>query len=76
VRSYHAVRARQVGGKVEMDVHVQVDPGLTVREGHDIASAVRSEVRKADPKVVEVIVHVEPADEPQPGPRPPDEPRP
>jgi cation diffusion facilitator family transporter len=70
VRSYHAVRARQVGGKVEMDVHVQVDPELTVREGHDIASAVRSEVQKADPKVVEVIVHVEPADE-SAAPRPP-----
>ena len=41
VRSFHACRARQVGGKVEMDIHVQVDPSLTVRQGHDIASAVR-----------------------------------
>ena len=61
VRSFHAIRARRIGGKVEMDVHVQVAPQLTVREGHDIAVAVRHAVRQADAKVVEVIVHVEPA---------------
>ncbi|MBS3733947.1 MAG: cation transporter [Phycisphaerae bacterium] len=62
VRSHHAFRARQVGGKVEMDIHVQVDPDLTVGEGHDIASEVRRQVRKADGSVAEVIVHVEPAE--------------
>ncbi len=61
VRSYHAIRARQVGGKVEMDIHVQVAPELTVREGHDIASQVKHAAMAADPSVVEVIVHIEPA---------------
>lgn len=60
VRSYHAFRARRIGGKVEMDVHVQVDPSLTVREGHEIASAVKCAVMHADTGVVGVIVHVEP----------------
>lgn len=62
VRTYHGVRARQVGGKVEMDVHVQVDPEMSVREGHDIASDVRRRIVEADPSVAEVIVHIEPAD--------------
>ncbi|HAU39300.1 MAG TPA: cation-efflux pump [Phycisphaerales bacterium] len=61
VRSHHAFRARRIGGKVDMDVHVQVDPNLTVHEGHDIASAVRDAVQRADANVVKVIVHVEPA---------------
>ncbi len=60
VRSFHAFRARQLSGKVEMDVHVQVDPDLTVAAGHEIASRVRRRVKEADPRVVEVIVHVEP----------------
>jgi len=63
VRSYHAFRARQVGGRVAMDIHVQVDPTLTVREGHDIATAVRQRVIEADSRVFEVIVHVEPGQE-------------
>jgi len=61
VKTFHAFRARQIGGKVEMDIHVQVDPDLSVGEGHDIASAVRRSVKDADRRVVSVIVHVEPA---------------
>ena len=61
VRSYHAFRARQSGGKIAMDIHVQVDPGLTVREGHDIAADVRQRIIQADPAVVEAIIHIEPA---------------
>jgi cation diffusion facilitator family transporter len=62
VHSYHAIRARIVGGKVEMDLHIQVDPGLSVQEGHDIATDVRSRVLLHHPNVVEIIVHIEPAD--------------
>lgn len=62
VLDFHAVRARRVGGKVEMDVHVQVKPSLTVREGHDIATDVKRAVIAADADVVEVIVHVEPTE--------------
>ena len=63
VRGYHAFRARRVGGRIAMDIHVQVDPDLTVRQGHDIASAVRRAAMQADPRVIEAVVHVEPAEE-------------
>jgi len=62
VRGYHAFRARHVGGKVETDIHIQVDPDLTIRSGHEIAGAVKRKVMQADPNVVEVIVHIEPAE--------------
>jgi len=61
VVSFHAVRARQIGGMVAVDVHVQVDPMLTVHDGHEIAGAVKRSVMAADPQVVEVIVHIEPS---------------
>ncbi|MBL7132898.1 MAG: cation transporter [Phycisphaerae bacterium] len=60
VKAYHAFRARCVGGKVEMDVHVEVDGSLTVAEGHDIAAAVRRRIREADKDVLQVVVHIEP----------------
>lgn len=60
VRAYHAIRARKLGGQVDMDVHVVVDPTLSVREGHDIAADVRRRIRFADASVQQVIVHVEP----------------
>jgi cation diffusion facilitator family transporter len=57
VRSHHAFRMRQLGGRLEMDVHIQVDPNLTVCQGHDIATEVRRRIWEADPNVTNVIVH-------------------
>ncbi len=62
VRGFHAFRARRLGERVEMDIHVLVDPELTVRNGHDIASDVRRQVEQRCPDVANVIVHVEPSD--------------
>jgi cation diffusion facilitator family transporter len=62
VESYHAVRARRLGGKIDMDIHIQVAPDLTVQEGHDIARAVRQRVLRGNLNVQQVIVHVEPAE--------------
>lgn len=65
VQHYHAVRARKLGEMVEMDVHVEVDPEMSVQDGHAIASDVRRRIRAEEPDVTEVIVHVEPH-QPQP----------
>ena len=63
VMSYHAFRARQVGGQIAMDIHIQVDPDLTVQQGHEIASAVRQRIMdEATCEVVEVVVHIEPTE--------------
>lgn len=62
VVSYHAMRARQVGGAVEMDIHIQVDPLLTVGQGHDIAAAVKRRLLESPCDISEVIVHIEPAE--------------
>jgi len=66
VQSYHAFRARRVGGKIAMDIHVLVDPDLTVRQGHDIAAAVQHEVMRSNSHVVEAVVHIEPVGEDTP----------
>jgi len=70
VHDFHAIRARKIGGKVDMDIHVLVEPELTVREGHDIASAVEARVRRAQPDVVEMVVHIEPYEHNDPPPEP------
>ncbi|NQU75979.1 MAG: cation transporter [Planctomycetes bacterium] len=62
VQSFHSFRARQTGGKVIVDIHVQVNPDITVAQGHEIASAVRRAVIQGQNQVLDVIVHVEPAE--------------
>jgi len=61
VKEVHAFRARRIGGKIAMDINVMVEPGLTVRQGHDIASDVQKKVQESIEDVLEVLVHIEPA---------------
>lgn len=53
--------ARRTGLKYHVDLHLEVDPDLTVRASHQIATLVRSAVREALPWVADVLVHVEPS---------------
>lgn len=63
VRAIHALRARHVGPGLYVDLHVLVDPELTVRAGHDIARDVRKQLLRQADGVVDVLVHVEPYDD-------------
>lgn len=56
-------RVRKMGLEFYVDIHIGVDPTLSVREGHRIAHAVRNAIRSAKPQIVDVLVHVEPEDE-------------
>jgi len=62
VRDVHKVRARRYGGAFSADLHVHVDPRLTVTEGHAIGPAVHDALVAADLGVADVVVHVEPAE--------------
>ena len=63
VRALDQCRVRKMGLEFYVDLHVGVDPALTVREGHRIAHAVRKAIRDAKPRVADVLVHIEPEDE-------------
>ncbi len=60
VRSAHAIRTRYTGSKLAVDLHVEVDGGLTVAEGYQIAQAVRRELIAHGPEVTDALVQVEP----------------
>ena len=59
--AYHDFRVRRVGDVFEVDLHLQVDPNLTVEKGHDIAKDVKLRLKEMHPEVSKVLVHVEPA---------------
>jgi cation diffusion facilitator family transporter len=54
-------RVRKMGLDLFVDLHVEVDETLTVREGHTIAHAVKDALRAANPAIVDVLIHIEPA---------------
>ncbi|GAB4318935.1 MAG: hypothetical protein Kow0074_08420 [Candidatus Zixiibacteriota bacterium] len=59
----HAVRVRRVGPGLHVDLHIHVDPRISVLAGHDIATEVRHRLLNSIHNVSDVIVHVEPHDE-------------
>ena len=54
-------RARKSGLGWLVDIHVEVDGDLPVREGHRIAHDVKEALLAADLSVLDALVHIEPA---------------
>ncbi|HYL34516.1 MAG TPA: cation diffusion facilitator family transporter [Bryobacteraceae bacterium] len=52
--------ARKTGLQWHVDLHLEVDPDLTVSESHEIATQVRIRVKETLDWVADVLVHVEP----------------
>ena len=44
-----------------VDMHVEVDPQMTVQRAHQIAHEVKDTIRRELPAVHDVLVHIEPA---------------
>ena len=63
VRELHSLRTRRMGGEALVDVHVLVNPKLSVSEGHQIGEKVRAEVVKHVDDVTDVMVHIDPEDD-------------
>ncbi len=53
--------ARKTGMRYHVDLHLEVDPEMSVRQSHDLAHEVRLRVLDHLDWVADVLVHVEPA---------------
>ncbi|MGC4062358.1 MAG: cation diffusion facilitator family transporter [Aquabacterium sp.] len=60
VQGVHDVRTRKMGDMIMVDAHLEIDGSLTVREGHDIATAARDRVMGQLP-VLDVMTHLDPS---------------
>lgn len=58
------VLARKSGPTFLVDMHLEVDGDISVRAGHDLAHRVKEAVWAAEPRVADVLIHVEPHGEP------------
>lgn len=58
--SIHRVRSRGVRNAVELDLHLEVAPTMSVQEAHALARQIASELKVKFPEVSDVIIHIEP----------------
>lgn len=62
-RGAHNVHVQTVDGKLYVDLHLEVSANMTVRNAHDVAEEVEKRIKKVNPRVAGVTVHVESASE-------------
>lgn len=52
---------RKMGYQYYVDMHIEVDPQMTVLHSHNIAHEVKDRIRSEIPNIRDVLVHIEPA---------------
>ncbi len=60
IRHWHKLRTRSVGREIFLDLHILVDPELTITEAHEIADSLERILHEQMPQPVNVMVHIEP----------------
>jgi len=60
VKECHEIKLRHIGGDMVAEMHILVDPNLSITETHRISEEVNGVVRSRFKKVKQVIVHEEP----------------
>jgi len=61
VKDVHKLRTRYVGPTgLVVDVHVQVDPNMSVTEAHALSHRIEQKLLQSGENIIDVFVHVEP----------------
>jgi cation diffusion facilitator family transporter len=61
VKGVEKLLIRKTGLEYLVDMHLEVDPEMTVLESHAIAHVVKDRVRQRVPLIKDVLIHIEPA---------------
>lgn len=57
---WHKLRTRQIGPELFLDVHILVEPSLSVLESHKITEKIEAAIQAKLSRPVNILVHVEP----------------
>lgn len=60
VKGVHKLRTRKLANCIYIDLHLEVSGTMSVVEGHDISEEVKTILIAKDPKIIDVMVHLEP----------------
>lgn len=60
VKDVHAIRARQFGSQIQVDLHILVKPSMTILRGHQITKEIQSKLLDSDLGIADTVIHIEP----------------
>ncbi|MGE3062277.1 MAG: cation diffusion facilitator family transporter [bacterium] len=62
VKNPHEIRTRRIGNDYSIDIHIEVEPDMTVKRSHEIANNVENQLRMKYGDKTDIIVHIEPCE--------------
>jgi len=63
VEQVHEIRARRSGQYIIIDLKLEMDPEMTVKQSHDVATEVKRQIFEQFHNVGDVMIHINPHDE-------------
>ena len=63
VEHVHEIKGRRAGQYLIIDLKLEMDPQMTVKQSHDIATAVKQVIFAKFPQVGDVMIHINPHEE-------------
>ena len=60
IKAYHDIRSRGSENNIHLDMHVMVDPSMTVEDAHRLSHDIEDRIREITNENSQVIVHIEP----------------
>lgn len=60
VSLWHKLRTRKIGAELFVDVHIHVDPDLSVYKSHKLTKEIENSIQEQLPLPVNILIHVEP----------------
>ena len=64
VKNVHAIKCRGDKSCTFVELHIQVNDEMTIKQGHDLSEEVKRKIMKSMGGVVDVLVHIEPESDP------------
>jgi cation diffusion facilitator family transporter len=60
IRQWHKLRTRTVGREVFLDLHILVDPDLSVIAAHEISESLEKTLDEQIARPINIVIHIEP----------------
>ncbi len=60
INHWHKLRTRKIGAQLFVDMHILVDPALSVLESHNITIQIEQKIQEAIRRPINILIHIEP----------------
>lgn len=60
IRQWHKLRTRTIGREIFLDLHILVDPDLSITAAHDISESLEKTLDEQISRPINITVHIEP----------------